>query len=69
VGLGSALGTATKAVRDAFPMLHDYLLYSITPRVLKTDPERTALVGGVAGTGVPAASVVDYPRLHEGRSQ
>jgi hypothetical protein len=38
VGLDSALGIATKAARDAFPKLHDYLLYSITPRVLKADP-------------------------------
>ena len=38
VGLDSALGLATKAAVAAFPDLPDYLLYSVTPRVLKADP-------------------------------
>jgi hypothetical protein len=38
VTLDSALGMARKAAASAFPDLSDYLLYSVTPRVLKGDP-------------------------------
>ena len=38
VGLDSALGLATSVATTAFPELPGYLLYSVTPRVLKADP-------------------------------
>jgi hypothetical protein len=38
VTLDSALGIARQAAATAFPELPDYLLYSVTPRVLKGDP-------------------------------
>jgi hypothetical protein len=38
VTLDSALRIAHKAAGTAFPELSNYLLYSITPRVLKGDP-------------------------------
>jgi hypothetical protein len=41
VPLDSALGIAERAAVVAFPELADYLLYSITPRVLKGDPGGT----------------------------
>jgi hypothetical protein len=37
VTLDSALHVAQKAAASAFPDLSDYLLYSVTPRVLKGD--------------------------------
>jgi len=38
VGLDSALRIAQKAAAIAFPELSKYLLYSVSPRVLKADP-------------------------------
>jgi hypothetical protein len=38
VTLDSAVGLAQKAAASAFPDLSNYLLYSVTPRVLKGDP-------------------------------
>ena len=38
VGLDSALRIAQKAAAAAFPDLSQYLLYSVSPRVLKADP-------------------------------
>jgi hypothetical protein len=38
VPLDSAVHLAQKAAASAFPDLSDYLLYSVTPRVLKGDP-------------------------------
>jgi hypothetical protein len=38
VTLDSALHIANRAAATAFPELSNYLLYSITPRVLKADP-------------------------------
>jgi hypothetical protein len=38
VTLDSALRIADKVAAAAFPELPDYLLYSVTPRVLKADP-------------------------------
>jgi hypothetical protein len=38
VTLDSGLHIANRAAATAFPELSDYLLYSITPRVLKADP-------------------------------
>jgi len=38
VSLDSALHLAQRAATSAFPDLSDYLLYSVTPRVLKGDP-------------------------------
>jgi hypothetical protein len=38
VTLDSALQLAQRAAARAFPELSDYLLYSVTPRVLKADP-------------------------------
>lgn len=38
VGLDSALRISYKAAAIAFPELSNYLLYSISPRVLKGDP-------------------------------
>jgi hypothetical protein len=38
VPLDSALHLAQRAAASAFPDLSDYVLYSVTPRVLKGDP-------------------------------
>src|SRR5262245_29916211 len=38
VPLDSALQLAQRAAASAFPELSEYMLYSVTPRVLKADP-------------------------------